>query len=191
MMSHLLPLEFYLREDVVQISRDLLGKNLFTSINGVVTGGQIIETEAYRGPEDKASHAYKGRRTARTEVMFHKGGICYVYLCYGIHFLLNVVTNYENVPHAVLIRALKPTHGIDAMLMRRGKKTVNGTLTNGPGALAQALGIDASFNGVSFLGKSIWIEEGPSPEKIESSPRIGIDYAEEDAALPWRFRAAL
>lgn len=188
-MKNLLPLEFYLRDDVVQISQDLLGKYLFTSIDGVLTGGQITETEAYRGPEDKASHAYKGRRTARTEVMFHKGGICYAYLCYGIHFLLNIVTNQENIPHAVLIRAVKPTHGIETMLKRREKNKLNHHLTNGPGSVAQALGINAAFNGTSCKGSMIWIEEGPSPQKITIGPRVGIDYAGEDAALPWRFQA--
>lgn len=179
-MLNCLSLDFYLQEDVVQISRALLGKKLFTCINGVVTGGRITETEAYRGAEDKASHAYKGRRTRRTEVMFHKGGICYVYLCYGIHFLFNVVTNHENTPHAVLIRALDLTVGSEEMFKRK---------INGPGILTEALGISASFNGASLMGPTIWIEDGPSPEKIEAGPRVGIDYAEEDALLPWRFRA--
>ncbi len=180
--------EFYLRSDVVQIARDLLGKRLFTKCaNGCVTGGIIIETEAYAGPVDRASHAYNNRRTQRSEVMFHTGGIAYVYLCYGIHHLLNVVTNIEGIPHAVLIRAIHPTDGIETMLKRRGKKALSPTLTNGPGSVAKALGIDQRHNGLSLNSPSLWIEEHIDPKQITASPRIGIDYAGEDAKLPWRF----
>lgn len=182
-----LPLSFYLRDDVVQIARDLLGKRVCTHVNGITTGGIIIETESYRGAEDRASHAYGNRRTPRTEVMFQKGGVAYVYLCYGIHHLLNVVTNKEGIPHAVLIRALFPTHGIEQMMKRRSGKE---PLANGPGTLTQALGITKEWNGRCFNSSSIWIEESDilvAEEEIKSSKRIGVDYAGEDALLPWRF----
>lgn len=187
----LLPREFYLNEDVVFLGRALLGTYLFTSLDGHVTGGRIIETESYRGPEDKASHAYKNRRTPRTEVMFHKGGICYVYLCYGIHHLLNIVTNREGIPHAILIRAIEPLIGIEKMLERRNKPYFDSNLTSGPGTVAQALGVNRSFNGVSLDSSQIWIEQRTpflSDDKIVVGPRVGIDYAEEHALLPWRFR---
>lgn len=182
-----LNLDFYQHRDVVQISRKLIGNHIFTRIDGDLTGGKIVETEAYSGPEDRASHAYNNRRTTRTEVMFHKGGICYVYLCYGIHYLLNIVTNREDIPHAVLIRAIEPLQGVSIMLERRKKSKVDKTLTNGPGSVAQALGVDHRLNGASLLSETIWIEKGKTPSNIRSAPRIGVDYAEEDALLPWRF----
>lgn len=188
----ILPLSFYQDSDVVKIAKKLLGKYLLTKIgNNPVTGGMIIETEAYAGPEDKASHAYGNRRTKRTEVMFHKGGVAYVYLCYGIHSLFNVVTNQEGTPHAVLIRAIRPEIGIETMLKRRGKTKLDNTLTNGPGSLAKALGIGLKHNGVKLNSPPIWIEDrGVHVQKkqIEESPRIGIDFAKEHALLDWRFR---
>jgi DNA-3-methyladenine glycosylase len=108
-----LPSEFYIRTDVVQVARDLLGKVLYTSFNHEITAGIIIETEAYAGVTDKASHAYNNRRTARTEIMYRTGGTAYVYLCYGIHSLFNIVTSVEDNPHAVLIRGIEPLHGIE------------------------------------------------------------------------------
>jgi len=184
----ILPISFYQRPDVVTIAKDLLGKHLLTSLSGdEVTGGIIIETEAYAGPEDRASHAYGMRRTRRTEVMYENGGVAYVYLCYGIHHLLNVVTNNRDIPHAVLIRALMPTVGIQTMMKRRGKQE---QLTNGPGALCQALGIDLSHNGIPFDSPILRIEDhnhSVDANQIESGPRIGIDYAGPDALLPWRF----
>jgi DNA-3-methyladenine glycosylase len=181
----ILPLEFYTRDDVVTIAQQLIGKHLFSTIGGALTGGIIIETEAYHGPEDRACHAFGHRRTPRTEVMFHQGGIAYVYMCYGIHFLLNVVTGSKDTPHAVLIRALQPTHGLSLMEERRKKKE---NLCAGPGALCQALGIDRTHNGYSLRKPPLWIEDHslPVPE-ILSGPRIGVDYAKEDALLPWRF----
>ncbi|HKR06173.1 MAG TPA: DNA-3-methyladenine glycosylase, partial [Bacteroidia bacterium] len=148
--------DFYLREDVVQIAKELLGKHLFTKFNGKITGGIISETEAYNGIVDRASHAYGGRRTERTEIMFNEGGTAYVYLCYGIHSLFNVVTNAKEIPHAVLIRSIHPTHGIDEMLKRRKKKSADKTLTKGPGSVAQALGIHYSHTGMSLHGNKIW-----------------------------------
>lgn len=187
-----LPLSFYTRNDVVQISRDLLGKFLLTRIGGeTVTGGMIVETEAYHGPEDKASHAYKGRFTARTKIMYEEGGVAYVYFCYGIHYLFNVVTNIKGVPHAVLVRALEPTDGIDLMLKRRKKEQFDQRLAAGPGSVCQALGITKEQNALSLQGDEIWIEDrdvNVSPEEVIASPRVGVQYAGEDALLPWRFR---
>lgn len=181
---------FYLREDVVQIARDLLGKYLFTNFNGNKTGGIITETEAYNGIIDRASHAYGGRRTERTEIMYNHGGIAYVYLCYGIHSLFNVVTNRKNIPHAVLIRGLHPVHGIDVMMKRRKKKTIDKSFTRGPGSVSQALGIHYSQSGISLSGNKIWIEENGiivSESSINISTRVGVEYSGEDAQLPYRF----
>ncbi len=187
-----LPLNFYTQENVIQIAKDLLGKFLMTRIDGEnVTGGMIVETEAYAGVTDRASHAYGNRRTNRTETMFTEGGISYVYLCYGIHNLFNIVTNKTDIPHAVLIRAIEPTLGIDLMIQRRKKKKLDFSLTSGPGSLSEALGITRNQNSISLLDDEIWIEDhGISvPESmIIASPRVGVGYAKEDALLPWRFR---
>ncbi len=188
--NRLLPPSFYQRDDVVLIAKELLGKALFSTIGGTLTGGIITETEAYRGPEDRASHAYNNRRTPRTEPMFQNGGIAYVYLCYGMHNLLNVVTSTEGNPHAVLIRAISPTHGLDKILERRKKNKVCPALTSGPGALCQALGVTRELNTHPFSKEPLWIEETdllPLPSQISATPRIGVDYAGDDADLPWRF----
>jgi DNA-3-methyladenine glycosylase len=186
----ILPPEFYQRPDVELVAKELLGKYLFSQIEGELTGGIIVETEAYRGPDDRACHAYNNRRTKRTEVMFQDGGIAYVYLCYGMHYLLNVVTSVENSPHAVLIRAVYPTHGLEIMGKRRNKNPHDPTLTNGPGSLCQALGINRTHNGHRFDRAPLWIEKSEHPLDpllVTTTPRIGIDYAGEDALRPWRF----
>ena len=186
-----LPPSFFRRENVLEIAETLLGKALFTCLDGnTLTGGIITETEAYMGAQDKASHAYNNRRTQRTETLFQEGGVAYVYMCYGIHHLLNVVTNVKDTPHAVLIRALFPTHGLCIISKRRGKKETDKTLTSGPGALCQALGVTKMHNGYSLSHSPLWIDETPftiSPAMIKKGPRIGIDYAQEHALLPWRF----
>jgi DNA-3-methyladenine glycosylase len=185
-----LPRSFYTRNDVVSIAKELLGKYLFTNFDGIFTGGIITETEAYNGIIDRASHAYGGRRTARTEIMFNEGGTAYVYLCYGIHSLFNVVTNKKNNPHAVLIRAIHPTHGIEHMLKRRKMAVLKKNLSAGPGTVSEALGIHYSHSGLSLLGNKIWIEDKGieiNKNKIVASKRIGVDYAGEDAYLPYRF----
>ena len=182
--------EFYFRNDVLQVSKDLLGKFLITNKNGVITGGMITEVEAYAGTVDKASHAYAGRRTQRTEIMFAKGGVAYVYLCYGIHHLFNVVTNEKNIPHAILIRAIEPMIGIDEMLQRRNKLKLLPNLTSGPGALSQALGIKVSDTGTDLSMNKIFIEDHGikiSPAEIINAKRIGVDYAGNDALLNYRF----
>ena len=198
-----LPIEFYTRTDVVQIARDLIGKLLVTEFDGQRTAGVITETEAYRAPDDKACHAYGNRRTARTEVMFHEGGKAYIYLCYGIHHLFNVVTGTDGVAHAVLIRAIEPLEGQTFMLERRqalGSKSKSGnksqeikpSLSTGPGALSQALGLHTAYTGQSLLSADspIWIEDGPqaiSEDDIVAGKRIGVDYAGECAEWHWRF----
>jgi DNA-3-methyladenine glycosylase len=188
-MSRKLEKSFFIKEDVVAIAEKLLGKCIFTCINGVVSGGIITETEAYSYRE-KGCHAYQMKRTARTEVMFREGGIAYVYLCYGMHYLVNVVTNVMDKPEAVLIRSIEPLEGIDIILTRRKQQKLHKNLLNGPAKVTQALGIDISFNKLSFSDHQIWMEDRGIhvPEKnIARSERIGIDYAGEDAKLPWRF----
>ena len=182
--------EFYRREGVVTIAQEILGKVLVTNIDGEVTSGIITETEAYAGVTDKASHAYGGRRTNRTEIMYHDGGTAYVYLCYGIHHLFNVVTNVEGMPHAVLIRAIEPLEGIPIMLQRRNKEKLDVSLTAGPGAMSQALGITTQYTGVKLDESFISIEDRGiviNGKDIEARTRVGVAYAKEDALLPYRF----
>ncbi|MNL04450.1 3-methyladenine DNA glycosylase [compost metagenome] len=168
----------------------LLGKQLFTFVDGVLTGGTIVETEAYKGVIDKASHAYGGRFTNRTQVMYEHGGLSYVYLCYGIHHLFNVVTAPKGTPHAVLIRGIEPVAGLDIMLQRRKMTTLKPNLTAGPGALAKALGIDKALNTKDLMGDEIWIEDNGIhvlEQDVIAGPRIGVDYAGDHALLPWRY----
>jgi DNA-3-methyladenine glycosylase len=184
--------DFYLGKDVIKIARKLLGKWLITSKDGKPAGGIITETEAYCGVVDRASHAFGGRRTARTEIMYGAGGTAYVYLCYGIHSLFNVVTNLEGIPHAVLVRSVYPVLGVDLMKKRRKQPSSPlETLCSGPGKVCQALGIHYSDTGKSLAGKEIWIEDRGlkiSPRQIITGPRVGVGYAKEDALLPYRFR---
>ena len=184
---------YYLNTDVVALAKDLIGKTLCTRINNTLTCGIITETEAYAGVNDKASHAYNGRRTNRTETMYSKGGVSYVYLCYGIHKLFNIVTNVKGIPHAILIRAIYPTVGIEEIVKRRGinpDSYKDKKLCVGPGKVTQALGIDMMHNNVLLTGKEIWLQDDGikiKPSDINVGPRIGVDYAEEDAKLPFRF----
>lgn len=185
-----LPKEFYRQRDVLIVAKALLGKILVTKWGGIETSGRIVEVEAYRGVRDKASHAYGGRRTARNEIMYAEGGVAYIYLCYGIHHLVNVVTHTRDTPHAVLIRALEPVNGIETMLRRTGKKKADNTLTRGPGNVSKALGLHFSQSGWLLSSRELFIaDDGVSYTRKEmaSSPRIGVDYAEEDALLPYRF----
>ena len=175
---------------MVEVARELLGKVLCSQIDGLLTKAVITETEAYAGIDDRASHAYGGRRTKRTEPMFASGGIAYVYLCYGIHHLFNVVTGRPDNPHAVLIRAGSPLIGIDHMLTRRSKSRTDVKLLAGPGSLARGLGIRTEHTGTSLFGKKIWIEDHDivvTGDVISVGPRIGVDYAGDDAARPYRF----
>lgn len=185
-----LPRDFYERTDVIRIAKDLIGKVLVTNIAGERTSGRIVETEAYEGVVDKASHAYGGRRTDRTEVMYGRGGVAYVYLCYGIHHLFNVVTHGKDTPHAILIRGIEPLEGIDVMLERTGKQPGDKSLGRGPGNVSSALGIHTGQTGLSLMGREIYIVDDGfayAPGDIEATPRIGVDYAGEDALLPYRF----
>jgi DNA-3-methyladenine glycosylase len=184
---------FYHREDVLKLSRELLGKVLCTDLPGGFTSAVITETEAYAGVEDRASHAFGGRRTRRTEPMFQQGGIAYVYLCYGIHHLFNVVTAGRDTPHAVLVRAAKPLEGTAVMLKRRGKAKTDNALMAGPGTMTQAMGITTPLSGESLLENRIWIEDRGiliAESAIQAGPRVGVDYAAEDAARPYRFIAS-
>jgi DNA-3-methyladenine glycosylase len=182
-----LPLSFYQRQNVVKIAQDLLGKVLLTQFNGQISAGMIVETEAYSSKE-KGCHAYNGI-TERNKVMFEKGGIAYVYLCYGIHNLFNVVTNESGKADAVLIRALQPWKGEELMMERMNVKSLK-RITSGPGKLTKALGINRSCDGKNLLSAEIWVEdvgEKVSKKNCVASARIGIDYAGKDALLPWRF----
>ncbi|MDB5131774.1 MAG: 3-methyladenine glycosylase [Mucilaginibacter sp.] len=185
-----LPESYYISSDVVALSKNLLGKYLFTCIDGLTTGGYIVETEAYNGVIDKASHAYGNRMTGRTKTMFMQGGIAYVYLCYGIHEMFNIVTSVEGQPHAILVRAIQPTEGLDIMLYRRNMLTLKPNITSGPGSVAKALGISRKIDTFSLQGDTIWIEDRglAFPDKdIAAVPRVGVSYAGEDALLPYRF----
>lgn len=187
-----LPASFYQRDDTVQIAQDLLGLELVTQFDGQLTVGRIVETEAYKAPEDKACHAYLNRNTKRTKTMFLPGGVAYIYLCYGIHHLFNVVTGPEGSAHAVLIRAVEPVEGIERMQQRRGFERVKPQLTAGPGVLSKALGLHKDWDGVSLIDPQSPVhirrpQAAAEQSTILAGPRIGIDYAEECAAWPWRF----
>jgi DNA-3-methyladenine glycosylase len=185
-----LPREFYTRDDTLLIARQLLGQRLVVpDSEGRRISGRIVETEAYMAPEDRASHAYGNRRTPRTDVMFARGGTAYVYFIYGMHFQFNVVTGRAGVPHAVLVRAVEPQEGIEVMRARRAVKD-DRSLTNGPGKLCAALGIDRRHNRADLRAELIWIEEGHvkvAKSEIMAGPRVGIDYAGEFVTKPWRF----
>jgi DNA-3-methyladenine glycosylase len=182
--------DFYTRGDALSVARELLGRLLVVPApNGERVSGRIVEVEAYCGVEDRASHAYGGRRTARTETMYAEGGVAYVYFIYGMHYQFNVVTGPEGLPHAVLVRAVEPAEGVEWMRRRRPARK-DRELTSGPGKLCQALGIDRSFDGEDLLGQRVWIEETGSPlsqEEVAAGARIGVAYAGPDALKPWRF----
>jgi DNA-3-methyladenine glycosylase len=189
-----LPLSFYRRCDPVAIARELIGKWIFTDFKNRLTGGIIIETEAYGGAKDRASHAYANRRTKRTRVLFERGGVAYVHLCYGMHHLLNIVVNEKETPEGILIRAIAPRIGIEAMRERRFgtrcKTPKQRELASGPGLICQALGITLDQYGHLMNASPLWIEDRKTEihaKNIRATPRIGIDYAGDDAHLPWRF----
>jgi len=181
--------EFYMREDTLQIARDLLGKLLVVpDASGERVSGMIVETEAYLGAIDKAAHSYGMRRTKRTETMFAVGGTVYVFFIYGMYYQFNVVVGAVNTPHAILIRAVEPVENAAIMRVRRGKMP-DKNLTSGPGKLCLALGIDKRYNNEDLLGNKVWLEEFRifSDAEIISGKRIGVDYAEEFAEKYWRF----
>lgn len=178
---------FYLQENVVSVARQLIGKVLYSMIDGERTAGIITETEAYAGENDKASHAFGGKKTARNAPMFGIGGYSYVYLCYGIHHLFNIVTNMPGIPQAVLIRGIHPIEGIEVMTKRRAPAKPT---TAGPGTLTQAMGIKTTHTAIDLCGDLIWLEDHGikvKDEDVRIGPRIGVDYAGADALLPYRF----
>ena len=190
MKNKKIPASYYKNSDTLELSKDILGKKLVTKVNNQITSGIIVETEAYLGVSDRASHAFDNNLTSRTSTMYEKGGISYIYLCYGMHSLFNIVTNDKGIPEAILIRAIEPTNGISIMCKRRNMKEKSYNLTNGPGKLSQALGITKKLNRQSLHGDDIWLEDIKISFKnnnILSSPRIGVDYAGTDAKLPYRF----
>lgn len=185
-----LPIQFYKRTDVLLIAKELIGKIVVTNFNGIFTSARIVETEAYIGLSDRASHSFAGKRTARNEHMYSVGGTAYVYICYGMHHLFNVVTNATNIPDAVLIRAVDPIAGIDTMLKRTGKLKPDNTLTKGPGNAAKALGISKEHSGINLLKDEIYIADDGlefAETSIGISRRIGVEGSGDAALLPYRF----
>lgn len=185
-----IPLSFYNRKDVVLIASQLLGKIVVTCIDGEITSGRIVETEAYVAITDKASHSFGGKRTARNEHMYAAAGTAYIYICYGLHQMLNIVTNDKEIPDAILIRAIEPIKGIDTMLKRTGKHALDYTLTRGPGNVGKALGIFKHHSGKHLSGVEIYLmDDGfqPNENQLGTSKRIGVDSAGADALLPYRF----
>lgn len=184
----ILPREFYARP-VLQVARDCIGMYLMSYIGGCEVVGRIVETEAYDGPEDRAAHSYSGRRTPRTEVMFGPAGFAYVFMLYGIHYNFNLVTGNPGQPQAVLVRAVEPLTGRNHMAMRRSLSELSPLLSNGPGKLCQALGINKTHYGEDLTRGVIRLAYGPACE-VNTSARVGIDYAGEWAHKPWRFYEA-
>ena len=185
-----LPLKFYQQEDVVSVARQLLGKYVYSHIDGKITGGIIVETEAYQGPEDRGSHAYNDKRTARNQMMYQAGGLVYMYICYGIHDMLNIVTGREEMSHAVLIRAIEPLTGLEAMRIRRNIFDLDKRLCQGPGALSKALGLTKLHNGFDLGGDVIWLEDKGliySENDVIASPRVGMNFDGPYKTIPWRF----
>jgi len=192
----------FFQQPTLKVAENLLGKFLIVQRDGTPralraeqspydgkrVAGKIVETEAYIGEDDLACHASKGR-TNRSEILYCKAGTVYVYLVYGMYYCLNIVTERENFPSAVLIRAIEPIEGIDLMKKRR-KTNILRNLASGPGKLCMAFGINKKLNGENVFGKDIWIEdrgEDESPKNIISAPRVGVDYAKHCKNLPWRF----
>jgi DNA-3-methyladenine glycosylase len=183
-----LPPTYFQQQDVVSLAKDLVGKTIHTNINNELCVGIVSETEAYAGVGDKACHAHLGRFTKRTQVMYEPGGIAYVYLCYGIHHLFNIVCNQKGIADAILIRGVIPIKGVETILKRRNKTKTAANLCSGPGNFTQAFGITKTHNTQSVCEDVIWLENNDiKVSQIKATPRIGIDYAEEDALLPWRF----
>ena len=181
--------DFY-QNDAVTTAKDLLGKIIVREINGQKIMTKIVDTEAYMGAEDKASHAYNNKKTKRTKTMFGKGGLAYIYLIYGMYHCFNVVTAVKDDPHAVLVRAVEPVEGLELIKKNRNIKSSNlEDLTNGPGKLSQALKIDKSLDGCDLVksNKLYLLDQENNDFKVEAAPRVNIDYAEEYKDKLWRF----
>ncbi len=188
-----LPREFYNR-DTLTVAQGLLGQRLVRVYQGQPLICRITETEAYIGRRDRACHAYQYKRTPRTQTLFARPGTAYIYMIYGMYHCLNLVTEPEGEPAAVLIRGLEPIDALEQMARLRYGLTLQELTTAavkkgmlGPGKLCKALSLDKSFNGVDLLGDTLYVLPGTQDGPIHSGPRIGIDYAGEDAQLPWRF----
>lgn len=189
-MKNKLPVDFYQQSDVVSVARQLLGKHVYSLINGNLTGGIIIETEAYCGPDDRGSHAFNNKRTPRNEMMYRAGGVAYMYICYGIHDMLNIVTGTDGMSHAALIRAVEPTEGLEIMRIRRGIFDQDRRLCQGPGALAKALGLTKLHNGEDLQGEALWLtDEGTNfdDDQVIASARVGMNFDGPFKTIPWRF----
>ena len=190
----LLPQEFYLSTNVVQIAKDLLGKKLISNIGGKITSGIIVETEAYEAPDDLASHAKGFRRSPKNESMYSAPGHSYVYICYGIHDLFNAVTGPEGTPHAVLIRAIEPLEGIETMLKRRKMTKVKKELCNGPGKFTKAMGITMNHDRIRLFDPTSPVQivnSGFNVKSILSGPRVGMSHHTKQCGhWPYRFRIA-
>lgn len=182
---------FYSGKSVVDLAKNLIGKKLCSTLGGQLTSGIIVETEAYRGLDDKACHAFGGRLTARTTTMYKSGGLAYVYLCYGIHPLFNIVSGEEGNAEVILVRALEPLDGIEHMKLLRKQSDIK-NLCSGPGKLTKALSITKANNENSLFrdDSKLWIEQGVhvSERNIISGPRVGLSTAQECMNWPWRFR---
>lgn len=190
MKGKILPASFFTRPDVAIIAKELLGKCLATNFDGNLTVLRIVESEAYNGIIDKASHAYNNRKTNRTKVMFEKGGVAYVYICYGIHDMFNIVTNVEDIPHAILIRAGEPVAGLRKMMERTNKNETDFSISRGHGNVCKALGIHTGHTGISLINKEIYLYDDAisfKENEIGISPRIGVEYSGDAALLPYRF----
>lgn len=179
--------EFYNR-DVLTVAEEILGKTLVHKTKEGVAKGKIVEVEAYNGLCDKAAHSYQNLRSERTKIQYGQGGYAYVYLIYGMHICMNIVTNRKDLPEVLLLRALEPVEGIDLMKKRRGTNNLK-NLCSGPGKLSQAMGITRENYGEDLCGDSFYLEDAPvlAPEEIRRTKRINIDYAEEAADFLWRF----
>ncbi len=181
--------DFYQRSDTVSMAKELLGKMLFTNIDDQLTGGTIVETEAYMGIVDSSCHTYNNRKTKSNSTMYEQGGVAYMYICYGIHDMLNIVTGVEGDSQVILIRALEPTIGLDVMRERRGNVPLK-RLCKGPGSLAKAMGLNKTHDKTSLISNSLWIEDDGleiKEGKIIASPRIGLSCPEPYLSIPWRF----
>ena len=187
-----LPATFFQRLDPLQIARDLLGKHLYTNIDGIVTAGRVVETEAYRHEGDHSLTMHLQRKREQAKGLYVPGGHAYIYTVYNKYALFNIATHDAEHPDTVLIRAVEPTVGVAEMLHRRGLPAAKRALTAGPGVLSQALGITPALTGQLVTGEMLWFEdhgETIAPVEIVASARVGLEYAGPEAAgLPWRFR---
>ena len=180
-----LPREFYLC-DGLEAAEKLLGKILIHRSPDGLTAGRIVELEAYMGESDRGCHAYGGRRTKRTGIMYAEGGHAYVYLIYGMYCCMNIIVNREDIPHCIFLRALEPVEGIELMKRRRGTDKLR-NLCSGPGRLCNAMGIDKTLYGEDLCGDRLWLEDDGCKPVIIRGKRVNIDYAGEDAEKDWRF----